>query len=379
MVALFTVFCVSFVLCLLLTPLARALAFRYRLLDRPDGERKLHKLPTPTAGGIVVLLSSCAGVLALLVTASPMATPILRQGPNLCRFLLGAGVISAIGLADDYWHLRGRHKLIGQLVAIGIVLSSGLEVTEIRIWHWIIPLGPFSVPLTVLWLLGAINALNLLDGMDGLLSCVGLILALGMAAMAVVNHEWVPACIALALAGALLGFLHYNLPPASIFLGDTGSTLIGLVIGVLAIRCSFKAAETLALAAPLALLTIPILDTTAAIVRRKLTGRSIYSTDRDHLHHCLLRKGFTNQRVLLWVASLCLLSVLGAVLSLVFYNDLLAILSSAMVIGILIGTRLFGYAEWLLVKKRCAALGLWLLRGGSARPVSPPSVSVRAK
>jgi UDP-GlcNAc:undecaprenyl-phosphate/decaprenyl-phosphate GlcNAc-1-phosphate transferase len=183
-----------------------------------------------------------------------------------------------------------------------------------------------------------------------------------------VNHQWVPACIALALAGALLGFLNYNLPPATIFLGDTGSTLIGLVIGVLAIRCSFKAPATLALATPLAVLTIPILDSTAAIIRRKLTGRSIYSTDRDHIHHCLLRKGFTNQRVLVWVAALCMLSVGGALLSLVLYNDLLAILSSVMVIGILIGTRLFGYDEWLLLKTRLTTLALWLLKGSWGKP-----------
>jgi UDP-GlcNAc:undecaprenyl-phosphate/decaprenyl-phosphate GlcNAc-1-phosphate transferase len=368
MISLFIAFCVSFVLCFLLTPMARALAIRYGLIDRPDGERKLHKRPTPTAGGIVVLVSSCAGVLSLLLFSSPMAAPILHQGPNLCRFLLGAAVVCGLGIADDYWRLRGRQKLIGQLVAISIVLSSGLEVTHVRLGTWSIALGPFSVPLTVLWLLGAINALNLLDGMDGLLSSVGLIMAAGMGAMAVVNHQWVPACIALALAGALLGFLNYNLPPATIFLGDTGSTLIGLVIGVLAIRCSFKAPATLALATPLAVLTIPILDTAAAIIRRKLTGRSIYSTDREHLHHCLLRKGFTSRRVLVWVASLCLLSVGGALLSLLLYNDLLAMLVSLMVIGILIGTRLFGYNEWLLVKSRCAATALWLLPRNRVRP-----------
>jgi UDP-GlcNAc:undecaprenyl-phosphate GlcNAc-1-phosphate transferase len=372
MVALFIVFCVSFVLSFLLTPMARALAFRFQLVDRPDGKRKLHRLPTPTAGGIVVLVSSCAGVLSLILFSSPMSTPISHQGANLLRFFLGAGVICGLGFADDYCHLRGRQKLVGQLIAIGIVLSSGLEVTEVRLGSWSIPLGPLSVPLTVLWLLGAINALNLLDGMDGLLTSIGLIMALGMGAMAVVNHQWVPACIALALAGALLGFLNYNLPPATIFLGDTGSTLIGLLIGALAIRCSFKAPATLAMAMPLAIMTIPIMDTAAAIVRRKLTGRSVYSTDRDHLHHCLMRKGLTNQRVLIWVAALCVLSVGGAVLSLVLYSDLLALLASAMVVGILIGTKLFGYSEWLLVKKRLAALISAPFRGGLGRPVRSP-------
>src|SRR5262245_26371483 len=128
----------------------------------------------------------------------------------------------------------------------------------------------------------------MLDGMDGLLGVISLILSLPMAAMVVLAHRWPAAPVAHALAGALLGFLFYTFPPASIFLGDTGSMLVGLVIGVLAIQTSLKSPATLVLATPVALLAIPILDTTAAIVRRKLTGRSVYTTDRCHLHHCLL-------------------------------------------------------------------------------------------
>src|SRR5204863_5259620 len=133
---------------------------------------------------------------------------------------------------------------------------------------------------------------------DGLLSSVGLIICLAMGSMAFLTGSWATACVAMALAGAMLGFLRYNFPPASIFMGDCGSMLVGLVVGVLAIQGSLKGPATAALAAPLALLTIPIFDTLAAIVRRKMTGRSVYATDRGHLHDCMLQRGLTARHVL---------------------------------------------------------------------------------
>src|SRR5205085_11092231 len=138
------------------------------------------------------------------------------------------------------------------------------------------------------------------------LSTIGLIIALAMAGMAIIGLQWPAATVALALAGALLAFLFFNFPPASIFLGDSGSMLIGLIIGTLAIQSSLKGPATVALAAPLALLVIPIFDTSAAILRRKLTGSSIFATDRGHLHHMLQSGGLSHQKVLFLVVFLCL-------------------------------------------------------------------------
>jgi UDP-GlcNAc:undecaprenyl-phosphate GlcNAc-1-phosphate transferase len=154
------------------------------------------------------------------------------------------------------------------------------------------------------------------------------------------------------LGGALIGFLFYNFPPASIFLGDSGSMLIGLVVGVVAIQSSLKGPATIALATPTALLIIPVFDTTAAILRRKLTGRSIYDTDRGHLHHCLLRRGFKAYHVLMLVSGFCLLTVTGVLASLALKNELLAILSAVTVVSILVVTRLFGYGELALLGQR---------------------------
>ncbi len=156
--------------------------------------------------------------------------------------------------------------------------------------------------------------------MDGLLSSMGALLSLAMAVLAAASGYTETAAVAVALAGALLAFPCFNFPPASIFLGDCGSMLVGLVIGVLAIHSSLEAPATVALAAPAALLVIPIFDTPAAITRRTLTGRSITTTDRGHIHHCLLRTGLSARRVLGVVAGVCLLVVVGTLSSLAF-ND----------------------------------------------------------
>ncbi len=334
MIILLFILGLSFTLSVMLTPLARGLAARYGLVDHPDRRRKMHAGAVPVAGGIALLLSGSGAVLAALVAPNPLQDQLTEQGPSLLGLLLAAVVIATVGVVDDLRGLRGRHKLLGQLAALAIVMSSGLLVRNIRLFDWQLELGLLAVPFTVFWLLGAINALNLIDGMDGLLGCVALIISLTMAVMAIQASQWAAACVAVALAGGLIGFLCYNLPPATIFLGNSGSMLIGLVVGVLAIKSSLKTPATIGLAAPVAVLTIPILDTIAAIARRKLSGRSVYTTDRGHLHHCLLRRGLDSPRVLVWVASLCLVTVLGALASLAFNNELFAILISLAVVGI---------------------------------------------
>ena len=370
MTDLFVLLGVSFGTCLLVTPVLCALASRCGLVDHPDGRRKLQVRPIPLAGGIAVLVATAASLGAVLGWSETARAAFVGQAHNLLGLSLAALTICAVGVADDLGRLRGRHKFAGQLLAVAIVICFGLEVQTIYLFDWKVELGLLSVPFTVFWLLGAINSLNLIDGMDGLLSSVGLIICLAVAAMAALGGRWEAVYLAIPLAGALLAFLCFNFPPASAFLGDAGSMLIGLVVGVLAIQSSLKGPVAFALAAPLAILTIPAFDTAAAIVRRKLTGRSIYSTDRGHLHHCLLRRGLSSRRVLLCVSGCCLLTVLGALASLVFKNESLAILVSLTVIASLIATRLFGYAEFLLIKKRLAkALGSFvrLRRGDRTR------------
>jgi UDP-GlcNAc:undecaprenyl-phosphate GlcNAc-1-phosphate transferase len=276
---------------------------------------------------------------------------------------VAAVIIAAVGVADDYRGLRGRYKLMGQLLAISVVVVCGVEVQSIRLFDRIIPLGPLAIPFTVFWLLGAINSLNLIDGMDGLLGSLGFIICASLALMAKFVGQDQAAIIATTMAGSLLAFLCFNFPPATIFLGDAGSMLIGLVVGVLAIESSLKGPATVALAVPAALLVIPILDTSAAIVRRKFTGRSIYTTDRGHLHHMLLRHGLSNRGVLLLVGGLSAMASLGALGSLYLNNEFFAVLAVLAVAGLLLVTRLFGHAEFLLIKERLLAVWFVLRHG----------------
>ncbi len=340
----------SILVSLVLTRFARGLGLRIGLVDRPDGRRKIHVRIVPLVGGIAVLGSSFF-VLAAAWAAGMMSDLSDSDARELVGLALGSLLICAVGVLDDYRRLRGRYKLCGQLAAVVIVIASGLQVHAISLFGWNIELGWLSWPFTLFFLLGAVNSLNLLDGMDGLLGVIGLIICLALSAMAAAHGHVLGACIAVVLAGALVGFLRFNLPPASVFLGDAGSMFVGLAIGALAIRCSLKGPATVALAVPAALLVLPILDTGAALLRRKLTGRSVFATDRGHLHHCLLRCGLSTRSILLLVSGLCSLTVLGALGSVAYQDESLAILSALTVVFILLATRLFGCAEVLLLVK----------------------------
>jgi UDP-GlcNAc:undecaprenyl-phosphate GlcNAc-1-phosphate transferase len=347
---------VSFALCLLLTPRVRSLAFWLLLVDQPDGRRKLHARAVPVAGGPVLLVGLAVALLVVLAVPGRLQEQALAASRDLGGLLAGCLVICAVGVADDFGWLRVRHKLLGQLAAVAVVIGFGVRINTIHLLDWSFHLGVLAIPFTAFFLLGAINSLNLIDGMDGLLSSIALIICLAMGAMALAAGKDVTACVALAMAGALCAFLWFNFPPASIFLGDSGSMLIGLAVGVLAIQSSLKSPATVALISPTVLLIVPIFDTTAAILRRKLTGRSIYCTDRGHLHHCLLRRLVHPRRVLLLTSFCCLVAATGAFAGLLLQNELIAACTALTVVAILIATRLFGYAEFLLVKKRLSRL-----------------------
>jgi UDP-GlcNAc:undecaprenyl-phosphate GlcNAc-1-phosphate transferase len=361
-------FIASAIVCVAVTPIVRSLALRYGLVDVPDGRRKLHARPIPVAGGVAVLITAVVVLTALFVFRGPL-TSVLRADtwehfwlavsirPELVGLAVSAAILAFLGVVDDLVGMNGKTKFFGQLMAVGVVMSSGVIVRRLSFFGEAYELDYWAIPITAFWLLGAINSLNLIDGLDGLLGSVGCIVCASFAAMAYLNGQYQAAFIATALAGALFGFLFFNFPPATIFLGDCGSMLVGLVVGVLGIQCSLKGAATVSLAAPVALLVIPIFDTSAAIIRRKLTGRSIFTTDRAHLHHRLLDSGLSNRLVLLIVGGLCAIASAGALASMALQNEMIALLSVLVIVSLLVVTRLFGHAEFLLIKER--VLDFW--------------------
>src|SRR5207245_2959984 len=161
----------------LITPLARALAGRFGPVDYPDGRRKVHGKATPIAGGVALLLSLFCTLGVSLWMPGPVNDWFEREGPFLPGLLLASLVIVAVGLVDDFRGLRCRHKMLGQLLAVGIVIGSDLAVHRVQLFDRQLELGLMAIPFTAFWLLGTINSSNLLDGMDGLLSCVGLIVS----------------------------------------------------------------------------------------------------------------------------------------------------------------------------------------------------------
>lgn len=366
-----------------LTRLMIRLAPAVGLVDCPDGRRKLHARPTPLGGGIAVLLAMVAGLLAAFFlpdSSNRVRAALWENGWEILGFLAACGVLCFLGIVDDFKVLRGRQKLIGQAMAGLILIASNLTIQHVSVFGWEINLGLLAIPFTLFWLLGSINALNLIDGIDGLASTVGIVLCLTIAAMAEMTGQVEDAAISLALAGSLIGFLLFNYPPARIFLGDAGSMVIGLTCGVLAIRTALKGPATVALAAPMAVWAIPIFDSATAILRRKLTGRSIYTTDTGHLHHCLMRRGWTNTGTLGVIALLCGLTAIGALVSVYLRNEMFAFLSAGSVVATLVAFRVFGHVEFELLSHRLMDTGMSLVTPLSqdvSNADRPSSVRVR--
>jgi UDP-GlcNAc:undecaprenyl-phosphate GlcNAc-1-phosphate transferase len=362
------IFVIAVAVSMTLTVVIRALAPRLKLVDRPDNRRKLHGRPMALGGGVAVFLTTLIMIGGLVLAPNPWQERLCRAQSELLLWLAAAALIVLVGLLDDRFRLTGRYKLLGQIAA-AVVLSLGdLMIQRVQVFGLDIELGLLAVPFTVFWLLGAINSVNLLDGIDGLATMLGFILVTTIGVMAFLNHHPEIPIVALVFGCSLLGFLVFNFPPASIFLGDAGSMLIGLVVGALAIRGALKGPGTVLLAAPLAVWTLPILDSLAAILRRKLTGRSIYAADRGHLHHRLLDLLGSNRRVLACVAVFCAVTSMGTLASVALHSDLVAVVACLAMVVILMATGLFGRAEMALLAAQIRKFGHTLIESSEARP-----------
>ncbi len=352
MTPLLTIAGLAFVASFCLTPVVGRVARRLNIVDQPDGHRKLHVRAVPLGGGVAVLAGAACAVACQIFFSNIWSNQLGQDASFLSGLLLSAVVVCGVGLIDDSVGLDGRKKLAGQVVAASIVIASGLLIRSVHILGWNIELGLLATPFTLFWLLGTMNALNLIDGIDGLAASVGIILSLSISCLCLLSGHITDAILAMAAAGSLVGFLCHNFPPAKIFLGDTGSMLIGLVLGVLAVRSSLKGPATLMLSMPVAVWAIPLCDVGAAILRRKLTGRSIYEADRGHLHHRLQQCGYDGRETLTWIAIFCACTGTGAIIGVHYHNELLAVGVAVAVIAILVMMRIFGDTESLLLGRQ---------------------------
>jgi UDP-GlcNAc:undecaprenyl-phosphate GlcNAc-1-phosphate transferase len=360
-VALITAGCVV----LLFTPRIARLAIRLGAIDHPDGRRKNQARPVPRGGGVVVALAAFIAVpIALHFSASSDASTSVW----LTRGLLpSVAILLVVGIIDDVLTLTGIYKLIGQVLAVSVLVATGAQFDKISLFGHLFPLGEFRVPFTIFFCLGAINAFNLIDGVDALAPSLGAIACTTLGIISATQGHIAGSIVCFALAGALLGFLRYNITPAKVYLGDTGSMLIGLVVAAVAIDSSIKQQAACVLAVPLAICAIPILDAAAALVRRITTGQSVFTPDRGHLHHALLLRGWSVNKTVLIIAGLTALTCGGALISIFTSNDFAALAIAIGVFLVLAFTRIFGHVETALVASRSMSLARRLISQGVRR------------
>jgi UDP-GlcNAc:undecaprenyl-phosphate GlcNAc-1-phosphate transferase len=298
---------ISFLLALILTPLVRNRFRSWGVVDHPDSDRKHHERPVPRVGGIPLIVAYTCSLGILSLTPLSAGKLVADAMPFALRFLPAVLLIFTTGLLDDLVGLKPWQKLAGQLAAAGAAYWAGVHVQAFgghSFAAW------WSLPLTLLWLVLCTNAVNLIDGVDGLATGVGLFAAFTMLLAGMLQSNFALAVATVPLVGCLLGFLRYNFSPATIFLGDSGSLFLGFLLGCYGIRWSEKSATILGMTAPLMALSIPLLDTALAILRRFLRHQSIFAADRGHIHHRLLDRGLTPRRVALVFYGLCSLAAI---------------------------------------------------------------------
>jgi len=294
-----------------LTPLTARFARAVGAVDRPR-ERGLSERPTPLLGGLAIL----AGVLFGCAL-------FLRWDEQLRGILAGAALITLVGALDDRFDLPPGVKLVGQIAAAVIPVASGVTVENVTIpFVGPIDFGGLGAPLTVLGLVAVMNVVNFSDGIDGLAAGVCAIAGVTFAIIAFDLGRDSAGVLAAIVGGAALGFLFWNFHPASVFMGDAGALLLGLLLGCVAVQGSLKTNAILALIFPLLVLTVPFLDTTFVVLKRMKYRRPVYSADRWHLHHRLANIGFSQRRAVLYLYAWTLIQAgLALALRFVPYTD----------------------------------------------------------
>lgn len=292
----------AFVASILLTPLVKMLAIRIGAVDTPN-YRKVHARIMPRLGGLAIFGAFLIGYF------------ILRpEDPTAPFIILGALMIIITGVLDDMFEITAKAKLLGQLIAAGIVIYGGLDIDFIKLpFGGELDFGYLNIPLTILWIVGITNAINLIDGLDGLAAGVSTIALITIAGMALMMGNAFVFAMASILAVSALGFLFYNFHPAKIFMGDTGALFLGFMIAVLALM-GFKNITVISLVIPIIMLGVPISDTFFAIVRRYRMKQPLSAADKSHLHHCLLNVGFTHRQTVLIIYALAAMFGLAALI-----------------------------------------------------------------
>ena len=283
----------TFIASLILVPIFKKVAFHIGALDQPN-KRRINKVAMPTIGGVAVFLSFILGYMIFM-----------NPSKEMNAILIASFIIILTGLIDDINPISAKYQLLGQLAAIGTLVFYGkITIDVLTIPNLTLNLAtPWNSIVTILFMLGIINAIDLSDGMDGLSSgiCIIYFITILIIASIIGTLGNLDSTIAILMIGALLGFLVYNFPPAKIYIGDSGSNFMGLMVATTAI-CGYKLATFTSLIVPLAILATPIIDVVFSIIRRSLKKENPFTTpDKEHLHHQLLKLKFSTKTSLLMI------------------------------------------------------------------------------
>lgn len=326
---------------LVLTPIIRRLCERWGWLDRPLDGRRVHLKPVPRLGGVAIFVS----VLLTLAIASfrdgLSADALKANGSSLFIIFVPAALVFLFGVYDDVRRADARLKFAIQLGAGALfyVMGGRIEALSVPFAGTVELPSVIGFAATLLWIVGISNAFNLIDGIDGLAAGAALFASLVMLVVSLKLSNLPIIIITLTLSGALIGFLRYNFNPASIFLGDSGSLFIGFILAALSVKGAQKASTAIAVAIPLMAFGVPIIDTGFTLLRRFLSGRPLFQGDREHIHHMLLARGWSQRRVVFVLYGVC---ALFGLLALLFVNDtvghttglMLCVISVAVVIAV---------------------------------------------
>jgi len=296
----------SLALALIATPIVIRMARDRGILDSPD-PRKVHRKPVPRIGGLAIYIAMMGLSVPVLFLPNAIGQSFRAIAPQVATVLASGTIMLLVGLVDDIRSLRARTKLMAQLAAATLVCAAGVRIEAVSFGNGVVvSFGWLAWPLTVLWIVGITNAVNLSDGLDGLAAGIAAVACGVIAIYAMHTSNVMMAVLMLSLLGSLTGFLYFNFSPARIFMGDSGSLFLGMILGSSSVLCAAKTATLVGLALPVVALGVPIFDTFFSMLRRFLQRRSLFAPDRSHFHHRLLAMGLRQRHAVLMAYALTL-------------------------------------------------------------------------
>lgn len=358
----FILFSCALLLTLFLTPFVRRFATQWGAVDLPDGARRIHQHPTPRLGGVAIFIAFVLTLACVPLLDNILSATFVAHWYRLEPLLLPAFLIFLLGIYDDFRGLNASAKTAVQVLAAGILFMQGYGVSAISLpfeTQFTLP-GWLSFLVTALWVVGITNAFNLIDGIDGLAGGASVFALLSLFITSLLRGATEVCVISIILIGALMGFLRYNFNPASIFLGDSGSLFLGFMCAALALSSAQKSTTLIAVAIPMVSFGLPIIEVGLSMARRFVSGKPVFSSDRRHIHHMLLERGFNQRQAVILLYGVCALFSLFGILLFSSQRNSTGLILGIVGVCIVLGVQHLRYDEF-------DALGKQLSRGVRVR------------